>query len=311
MYCQQNLCQPCWVLNGDGYAEPADEEVDGEFIDDELTASSDCSETPAVNYCTDYCEDVWEAWQACGMTLEVDEDYWMTFDDCTSACYETPCPVEKKRSVSTQNFTWGNGMVYTGSSRNTTIPTYADPEPKYLGCYGDGPTRDVNGTSPISVSTVEECIVYCSGLLFPIAALQDGYQCFCGNTYNKHGYGTSTGCTMACADSDEICGGSYANSIYQTGFVGCYIDSPTRDMSYTQNGGGSVTVEGCRTDCFALTYKYAGLQDGNQCFCGDEYGHQGQDAGGCTNACSGNSAELCGSGYRNAVFTAQQVPTSN
>jgi hypothetical protein len=42
-------------------------------------------------------------------------------------------------------------------------------------------------------------------------------QCFCGNSYGS--YGSSSNCNMSCsgdADSDFVCGGTWANSVYQT-----------------------------------------------------------------------------------------------
>ena len=40
-------------------------------------------------------------------------------------------------------------------------------------------------------------------------------QCFCGNSYGL--YGLATNCNMACnGNSNEICGGNWANSVYLT-----------------------------------------------------------------------------------------------
>jgi len=71
--------------------------------------------------------------------------------------------------------------------------------------------------------------------------------------------------------------------------VGCY-------------SAGSLNFEGpvvssasqCRQYCADLTYAYAGIEYGDQCFCGDNYNHTGQlNSTNCNQACS-NASEPCG-----------------
>ena len=44
--------------------------------------------------------------------------------------------------------------------------------------------------------------------------LQNGEECYCGTDYGK--YGKAENCRKRCR-SGEICGGSYANSVYKAG----------------------------------------------------------------------------------------------
>jgi len=313
MYCQQSACQPCWVISG-GYAVPAGEEVDGPFIDNEYTSSETCTETADLTWCTDYCNDVWDAWQACGMELEVGPGEYETFPACTLyACLDPPCPTEKrtvKRSLEETNgnfsFIWSNGWVYNSS---ITPPQVTDPEPKYLGCFKDALPRDLIKQGP-NVDSIDECIAWCSGELYPIAGLEDGGQCFCGVKYTTYGEIDGDNCEIECPD-DEDCGGIWALEIYTTGWIGCYHDSSIRDLAVMINDGtdGPITVEECRLACFTDGYKYAAPQDGDQCSCGDTYGTEGLSTGNCFTQCDGNTGEWCGGGYANAIFTAQASPT--
>ena len=51
-------------------------------------------------------------------------------------------------------------------------------------------------------------------MVFIILSIKSG-QCFCSNWYGT--YGLSTNCNKACnGNSNEICGGSWANSVYST-----------------------------------------------------------------------------------------------
>ena len=50
------------------------------------------------------------------------------------------------------------------------------------------------------------------------------YQCFCGNEFGSYGLASTKGfaCDMQCSnDPSEICGGSWANSIYSTNVTDC------------------------------------------------------------------------------------------
>jgi hypothetical protein len=97
------------------------------------------------------------------------------------------------------------------------------------------------------------------------------------------------------------------------------VDSNTRDIPELLIQG-SVTIDACRTTCYANGYAYplissslsfllsppfflmkkrnAGLQDADQCWCGNSYGSQGQaNDSDCNMQCTGDSNELCGAGY--------------
>jgi hypothetical protein len=91
-----------------------------------------------------------------------------------------------------------------------------------LGCYADNDKapsagtagRDLDGAITQSNSlTKAQCVTNCGSQGFGYAGLQFGQWCFCGQSYGKFGF--SSGCSMPCAgDPNEICGGSWANSVY-------------------------------------------------------------------------------------------------
>ena len=58
----------------------------------------------------------------------------------------------------------------------------------YLGCYQDGGERDLQGSVfEDQEMTPSKCFKYCLSLNFNIAGLQYSFQCFCGNSYGRHG----------------------------------------------------------------------------------------------------------------------------
>ena len=86
----------------------------------------------------------------------------------------------------------------------------------YVGCYTDSSVRDLPDFAASGKVSVESCKADCASAGYAYAGLQYATQCFCGNTYGR--YGASSHCTMPCsADALEVCGGTWANSIYSTG----------------------------------------------------------------------------------------------
>lgn len=96
----------------------------------------------------------------------------------------------------------------------------AGGEGQYLGCFKD--QGDATGTRGRDLSghavnnngmTTARCVATCKDKGFQYAGTQYGSWCFCGNSYGKSG--KATNCNMPCAgNKSEICGGSWANSVY-------------------------------------------------------------------------------------------------
>ena len=115
-------------------------------------------------------------------------------------------------------------FVIVGSSKEGTIASImaiegqvsagtTNPNPRYLGCFRDNPARDLDLAST-NAGTIESCVALCANKGLKYAGAQFGGQCFCGNQYGK--YGQSNTCNAKCSgNSNEICGGTWANSIYQ------------------------------------------------------------------------------------------------
>lgn len=91
---------------------------------------------------------------------------------------------------------------------------------------------------------------------------------------------------------------------YKNNYIGCFIDTEKRDLNgVMEDFGNENTVEKCVEYCAAMNYKYAGVQYGIQCFCGNSYGvyHRGKEAD-CNYECPGDSKEHCGGYWRNSIY---------
>ena len=66
--------------------------------------------------------------------------------------------------------------------------------------------------------TPKSCVKECKAQGFIYASVQNGGECFCGDSYGKYGEVPETDCKMACQNDDfETCGGIWRNSVYKTG----------------------------------------------------------------------------------------------
>ena len=104
---------------------------------------------------------------------------------------------------------------------------------------------------------------------------------------------------------------SFANPL-ETEYIGCYTDSPERDMQGIQASvGGDVEFydmgdEGSPATCASLCagFAYFGLQYGNQCFCDNanamSQGVQPEEE--CDAPCTGDATTMCGGTWRNSIF---------
>lgn len=93
--------------------------------------------------------------------------------------------------------------------------------------------------------------------------------------------------------------------------LGCYTDSVS--MRALNNHGmiagwpSTTTVEACQAACQAQGFSYAGVEFGNECWCGNELSSS-PAADGCNMLCSGNSQEICGGPDRLNVYYRPQEP---
>ncbi|PAA81169.1 hypothetical protein BOX15_Mlig028452g3 [Macrostomum lignano] len=178
------------------------------------------------------------------------------------------------------------------------------------GCFKDEAARDLPIVGMSGQISVNRCFRRCRDLGYFYAGVQNSMQCFCGNYYNQYGKAEDSECNAKCRGNPyQTCGGAWRNNIYRTTFeeihrtaVGCFKDKADHDLpEFVETG--LMTVNLCLNRCSELGYKYAGLQEGNTCYCGNSYGRYGKgDPTICFTMCSGNSNQMCGGTHYNLVF---------
>jgi hypothetical protein len=113
-------------------------------------------------------------------------------------------------------FTYGSSTYYSNMSNlrcigkqlvanGTIIPN------RFMGCFADNGNRDL----PLFAGNMsrDQCMNFALNQNMPFYGLQNGGECWLGNNFGR--YGTSTNCNRRCnQNSNENCGGSWANQVY-------------------------------------------------------------------------------------------------
>ncbi|KAL2138565.1 hypothetical protein VTI28DRAFT_6602 [Corynascus sepedonium] len=93
--------------------------------------------------------------------------------------------------------------------------------------------------------------------------------------------------------------------------MGCYVEDPDlpilEQYMSPEAGDASLTVPKCKNSCYRRAYGFAGVQGGNQCWCGSYVGGEwAHNQTVCDVPCSGNPDTFCGGdGFVN-VFRAEE-----
>uniref|UniRef100_A0A1I8GCU5 WSC domain-containing protein n=1 Tax=Macrostomum lignano TaxID=282301 RepID=A0A1I8GCU5_9PLAT len=87
-------------------------------------------------------------------------------------------------------------------------------------------------------------------------------------------------------------------------YLGCFYDSEEYPDFFIKAASNSkMTQRKCNRFCKSRGTTYFAVQSGNRCFCGENYGNNGEaEDGDCNVPCSGDSGMKCGGKMRNAVF---------
>ncbi|KAJ9092947.1 hypothetical protein QFC19_008545 [Naganishia cerealis] len=196
----------------------------------------------------------------------------------------------------------------------------------YRGCYVDNVNGRilVNQRPDMTALTVQSCIAACTGAGFTVAGMEYSTQCFCGNSIVAGGALASadTQCNMPCSGAAaQACGDANRMSIYASGtnlttlpvptvqktglpanweYTGCITDAnQQRTLPNFIEMIGTMTPELCLTRCATFGYSAAGLEYGEQCFCGDPSDVVNNKAttvpdAQCNTACAADPIHLCG-----------------
>lgn len=201
----------------------------------------------------------------------------------------------------------------------------------YAGCFSDlsSPRALLFSGPSTSNMTVETCVAFCKGNDYKYAGLEYYKECFCGVSVNGPQVNESS-CSFPCTgDKTETCGGNDFINIYQdTTFptvdntvisdykpMGCYSEgSSGRSLAWRQNqiNATTMTVESCLFACKGGGFSFAGVEFGQECYCGVVLGNGTLplSSTSCNMPCAGNSSETCGGRSTLNLYVAKDLEST-
>ncbi|KAL5019701.1 hypothetical protein ScPMuIL_002593 [Solemya velum] len=95
----------------------------------------------------------------------------------------------------------------------------------------------------------------------------------------------------------------FASTVWGAISLGCFKDTPDRDLKGLMITIDNNTPEFCSRVCLALELRYAGVQYGKECFCGESFGAYGAvpDTD-CNKPCTGDESLTCGGTWAQNIY---------
>ncbi|PPR05439.1 hypothetical protein CVT26_011317 [Gymnopilus dilepis] len=93
--------------------------------------------------------------------------------------------------------------------------------------------------------------------------------------------------------------------------LGCYQDQNNRILSNGPTTDNAQTISKCLATCQAGSYKYAGVEYGDECWCSNTMNSPiTAPASDCNMPCAGSSSQICGAGWRINIYQYQAGSTT-
>ena len=104
-------------------------------------------------------------------------------------------------------------------SAQTFSPAVVREAWEEVGCMTDGTSgnHSLTGAAYACLGlTAEMCMDFCDVMGYPIAGLEYGGECYCGNKFEQGGGTCTSGCSLPCiGDQNQTCGGDWVMNVYQ------------------------------------------------------------------------------------------------
>ncbi|KAL9074517.1 MAG: hypothetical protein Q9157_004376 [Trypethelium eluteriae] len=195
-----------------------------------------------------------------------------------------------------------NNTLFNPTDVNTALPTAggggisnptvaaAPLASNYVGCASDlvsGSRTLANASFSASNMTIETCATFCTVTnYYGLYGLEYSGECYCGDALLNGGAylpASDTSCDLRCNGNDvEVCGGTgrlsvYSNTAYVAPHIvnnvgkyvtkGCLTDPNNgkgRALAGNRTVSSGLTVESCVKFCLGRSYKYAGVEYGDE-----------------------------------------------
>lgn len=160
--------------------------------------------------------------------------------------------------------------------------------------------------------TIDKCAGLCTNYTF--LGLEYGSQCWCSDSIQNEAFPVDNGqCDMVCAgNAAQICGSDNTLSVFLTPppppprpgnnitykYAGCYREprDGSRALNESRRAASDMTPESCFNICGTSGWLYAGLEYGEECWCGTQLSKAAAlvDSSVCNVNCTGDATKICG-----------------
>ncbi|KAL8370699.1 hypothetical protein RB595_000861 [Gaeumannomyces hyphopodioides] len=247
--------------------------------------------------------------------------------------YSLNGPASSSSATGTNTGTATGVSTATSATTSAAVPTGMPDGFTYQGCWIDGPNGRAlpDYQAPDSQTlTQESCAQLCNSRGFSVSGTEYSTQCFCSNAVYAGGAKTAESeCNMPCSGNPaQKCGAGGRLTIYSKGvpqtfqppapqtagldnwaYQGCYIDNVNdkRTFFWKLEFPGTMTPKMCLDRCAKYGYAAAGLEYGQECYCGDPQnvitmGATKRPESECGVVCAGNATAICGGGSRLTTY---------
>ncbi|KAI8273327.1 hypothetical protein K4K60_011017 [Colletotrichum sp. SAR11_57] len=202
----------------------------------------------------------------------------------------------------------------------------------YSGCYAEKGTQgenalDFRSSIDQSTTTTESCAAECKGNGYRYSGLTYYGVCYCSATVNSAKLDDKV-CNYPCNGAkNETCGGPSAFSVWAdptfpnvddtviNSFqsIGCYTDDTSHGRTVAERqdqlSTGSMTPSACIAACAADGYPFAGVEFGQECYCGVVIGNYSvpTTSDKCATPCTGDSTKNCGGSANVEIYASQKL----
>ncbi len=109
-------------------------------------------------------------------------------------------------------------------------------------------------------------------------------------------------CDSEQANRGQVPGGRIRGRGQRPEFLGCFRDTKVFDLNGYPYATPDNSPQSCVASCRQRGFAYAGMQNGQSCLCGNNYGKYGP-ASNCDVKCTGDSGQNCGGFAANSVYS--------
>jgi hypothetical protein len=124
------------------------------------------------------------------------------------------------------------------------------------------------------------------------------WQSYCVVTQKKLDSLSTTTPTPSATISSTTTASSLGPSPTAWDPIRCYAQNPDRNIleqNMNPNGDGSLTIPKCKLTCYRRAYTFAGVLQGNQCWCSNYVaGEWAKKQTDCNAPCAGDKSTVCG-----------------